>query len=60
MSPMDAGAELRRRRQTDALRIIAEGVLVLAKRDGLEVSQELARERANNIVMALQAEGLLR
>lgn len=38
------------------LMIVAEGIMVLAKRDGLPVTQELALERARNICTALEGE----
>jgi hypothetical protein len=60
MSALEAARELRRRRLEDARRALQEGILVLAKRDGLAVTEDLARERANNILFVLIEEGLVR
>lgn len=38
------------------LHIVAEGIMVFAKRDGLPVTPEMAMERARNICQALTAE----
>jgi hypothetical protein len=60
MSALEAARELRRRRLEDARQALQEGILVLAKRDGLAVTEDLARERANNILFVLIEEGLVR
>lgn len=60
MSALEAARELRRRRVEDARRAIAEGILVLARRDGMAVTEDLAQERANNILFVLIEEGLIR
>lgn len=60
MGALEAARELRRRRVEDARRALEEGILVLARRDGLPVTDDLAKERANNILFVLIEEGLLR
>lgn len=60
MGSIEAARELRERRIADAKLAIVEGILVLAKRDGMAVTLDLAMERANNIVFVLIEEGLLR